>query len=559
MHLGTVRIKNRIIYIDYKDNQIICYYYENKKQIQLDKNIIITIIKELVTCHKKKFLYKNDYEVYLDELTGYKHFYQNGKEDYTKFFTENGENAILFNKNIANENEIKTFIIKGIQIGLIFSLFMTLVTDTSNIITSDINVETLTNSIQYNELSENVNIDTLKNYILNSNELSEYEKQLFINSQFLTDLSKTPMTPDRILSLEEKMTDITIEYGPSEDFNITVAGWYTPLYPNIIHVVNENDDDTKIHEFIHLVQDDNAYSYIKEACADLISYEYYNANTNSYSDETIRLKFLMELIGSDTIWNLNFSGSTQEFENKIREILPEKDATVFFELLRKAPANLTKEERNQLNEAIDTKLYQMYNVLTQNEGELNKLIEDTQIIYSPYSSNQTYFKENTQDNYSFQFIKILPLEEAVKKNIVEINVAEKVYIDKQEVQDKESRGINTFIDYDLINDNYEMITVLNENQNFIDYVLNKQTNQTYSIDDAEKLGYLQKKYWYYEYVPANYEEVGNRPVILNSKVPYNINIKQLYPFDYGYKEGQNLIMISYEMTEPINKTQTKTK
>ena len=75
MHIGLLKIKDKTIYID-NQNKLISYYYKDGKKQIISNNFVISVLKDLVTCHKKKFLYKKEYEVYLDEQTGYKHFYK---------------------------------------------------------------------------------------------------------------------------------------------------------------------------------------------------------------------------------------------------------------------------------------------------------------------------------------------------------------------------------------------------------------------------------------------------------------------------------------------------
>ena len=100
------------------------------------------------------------------------------------------------------------------------------------------------------------------------------------------------MTEDRIMSLEEKLTDIKILPFTEEDKEenktrasqglLETVGYYNPLTPNIFYMENLTNQDTKTHEFIHLLQDNNNYYYIREASAEIISNEYYGALLDSY-------------------------------------------------------------------------------------------------------------------------------------------------------------------------------------------------------------------------------------------------------------------------------------
>ena len=64
MHLGTIRIKDNIIYIDIKNKELYCYKQTKNKKIIISNEIIINLIKYIITCHKPKYLYQDEFEVY---------------------------------------------------------------------------------------------------------------------------------------------------------------------------------------------------------------------------------------------------------------------------------------------------------------------------------------------------------------------------------------------------------------------------------------------------------------------------------------------------------------
>ncbi len=555
MHIGLLKVKDKTIYID-NQNKLISYYYKDGKKQIISNNFVISVLKDLVTCHKKKFLYKKEYEVYLDEQTGYKHFYKDGKENYTKFFYENGYNAILYKEN-SNKFNIKNFTVNGIKICISITLFLAIFNIANNTLNKP--NEIINTKIEYTQNKE-ITIDSskFKDYILSSENLTKEDQQLLINEIFFEDLSKTKINEDRVSSIDEKMTNITINVDEKNKPSDNVLGWYIDLFPNIINVADGNDNDTKIHEFIHLVQEYSEYSYIKEASADLISSEYYKVNTIGYPEAVSRIKFLMELIGSESIWNLNFSGSTEEFESKIHEILFEEDAKQFLNLLKQNPANLTKEENKQLNSEIDNYLYKIYNILTNENNDLYELQTEMGLTFDNFYSNNTYFINSKTDNYSFRFSTIIPLEEAEQKNIVDISVAQKTYIKKEEIPKLESENKKVFADYNILNNNYQVISVFDENDEIIDYIVNMDYSEQYSISEAESLGFIQCKYWYYEYVPATKDTIGDYPLIITPKVDYDsLTVKEIYAFEPGYEENKKNLLITYEMKEPLIKQETK--
>lgn len=558
MHLGIIKINNTKIYID-KHKNLISYYYENGNKKIINNDLIILLIKELVTCHHKKFLYQDEYEVYLDEQTGYKHFYKDGKENYTIFFYENGYDAILYKEN-SNQSNFKTFTVKGTKICISIILLLTVINGIkSNIVQNPEKI--VSPQIEYTQENElTVDSSFFKDFILNSENLTKEEKQLLINNQFFKDLSETPITSSRKSSLEEKFNNITIKTGTEGRPSPNVLGWYIDLFPNTIHVVDENDNNTKIHEFIHLTQEFTEYSYIREACADLISLEYYGIEDSlTYNDAATRIQFLMELIGPEIIWNLNFNGDETSFENKIYELLPEESAIKLLQLFKQNPANITVEKNQEQNKEIDKYLYQIYNTLTNENNPLNTIQEETGITFDTFNSNQTYFNHSNNE-YSFSFSKIITLEEAKQKGLVNISVAEKTYISEENIEKLKSQEIPIFKEYEILNNNFQIMPSVDKNQEIIDMVYNINNDETYTLEEAEQKGYIECKYWYYKYIPANENTVSEYPLIITPTEKYEgLEIKEIYAFEPGYEEGKHNILITYVVSKPLVDNQIKTK
>lgn len=558
MHLGIIKINNTKIYID-KHKNLISYYYENGNKKIINNDLIILLIKELVTCHHKKFLYQDEYEVYLDEQTGYKHFYKDGKENYTNFFYENGYDAILYKEN-SNQSNFKTFTVKGTKICISIILLLTVINGIkSNIVQNPEKI--VSPQIEYTQENElTVDSSFFKDFILNSENLTQEEKQLLINNQFFKDLSETPITSSRKSSLEEKFNNITIKTGTEGRPGPNVLGWYIDLFPNTIHVVDENDNNTKIHEFIHLTQEFTEYSYIREACADLISLEYYGIEDSlTYNDAATRIQFLMELIGPEIIWNLNFNGDETSFENKIYELLPEESAIKLLQLFKQNPANITVEKNQEQNKEIDKYLYQIYNTLTNENNPLNTIQEETGITFDTFNSNQTYFNHSNNE-YSFSFSKIITLEEAKQKGLVNISVAEKTYISEENIEKLKSQEIPIFKEYEILNNNFQIMPSVDKNQEIIDMVYNINNDETYTLEEAEQKGYIECKYWYYKYIPANENTVSEYPLIITPTEKYEgLEIKEIYAFEPGYEEGNHNILITYVVSKPLINNQIKNK
>ena len=578
MHLGTIRIKDNIIYIDIKNKELYCYKQTKNKKIIISNEIIINLIKYIITCHKPKYLYQDEFEVYLDEETNFKHFYKNGKEDYLKFFYENGQSTILLNsKSNEDKYSTKSFIIKGVQICITFLSAITFISSVSAIYkiqtTTKINAQTeITNNIEYSIPEEKIDTNFFKDFINNSPNLSKQEKQLLVNNDLFDDLSETLMTNDRIFSLEVKMTNLDIIYGQEGKPADGVLGWYNPMISNQIHVIDEKDNQTTIHEFIHLLQDDNQYQYIREACATLISNEYYNSNQTAYNDAIIRTQFLMEIIGPDIIWDLNFSGSTREFEIAIKSLLPEKDAEELLELFTSSIGMLSQSKNYEINQKIDNYLLQMYKSLAPENTETIEFLTDisstNHLASKGYLLNRNYFNEKNKENAinPFEYKFSIPLDIALNQNMIDISytLTQKNYINPNDPSQISNDDI-IHEEYKILNKNIsELMFDENGNQYFINY----NTGEQYTVAEAQSLGLIETKYYQYKFFyNIQYDEIKKYENIPNITInipeiklldPYNnienisASTNEIYPL--------NNIIINYVPNQYLYQKQTsKTK
>lgn len=299
MHVGIIRYKSKIIYIDLKDNEIQGYYYHNKKRHNISLKTIAVLLNSFFDKRKEEFLKQDgQYKIYLNKDTGYKHFYRDGKEDILKFLTTNGQSAIMYNdaKKKKKDSESKSFIDKKLGLQIVMQLaFYAVIISTNPIekISSLLDNQTTYKIDEYSsindkevakeleELKSLINVpdeqfydfESICNAIQLASTLSSEDKTLLYNEELFKQIANTPMTEDRIMSLEEKLTNIQILTYTEEDLeknknrieqglNPTV-GYYRPLNPNMIYLEKIDDYDSKSHEFIHLLQDNN-YFFILE-------------------------------------------------------------------------------------------------------------------------------------------------------------------------------------------------------------------------------------------------------------------------------------------------------
>lgn len=528
-------------------DKIICYHYINGKKESIDYKFILSLIKEILTCHKNTFLYKNEYEVYLDETTGYKHFYKNDVENFEQFFYQNGKEAILYDgEKHKNINDTKKFIYKSIVFCLTYTLFITLIQIVkSSQITHDSNLDTAISSIEMVEPQITIDRQFFQEHLNKSASLSEENKQLLTNDALFGDLSNTKMVNDREHELEEKMTDIEVIVDTENKPYGNPNGWYRPLTPNILYTIDAENDETIIHEFIHLLQSNNEYLYIREACATIISNEYYGTNSNSYSEEVKRIQSLMCLINPETIWNLNFSGSTLEFENQIYNLLPEEEAHNLLELFQISPIRLSDEDIQQVNNEIDKYICQIA-IKTAQEGNdvlecLNSNSENIEFLNTVNMYN--YFNKNESDSDFDMVLPIrfsIPIETALQKNIVEIkyDVYISHYVTPSQVSEVESQGIQIKHQLDILNEN-----IIAENGNNGIIFTDKETKQTYTMSEAENLGYVKIQYYYQEKIyNVDYSDIAkynnNPDISIQTKptllAPYNSQSINVISIDDNY-------------------------
>lgn len=57
----------------------------------------------------------NDYDIYIDNISGLKHYFKDGKEDFEATWEHNGEDALLYSGDKSkDEDEVKTFKLKKV-------------------------------------------------------------------------------------------------------------------------------------------------------------------------------------------------------------------------------------------------------------------------------------------------------------------------------------------------------------------------------------------------------------------------------------------------------------
>ncbi len=316
----------------------------------------LNIVNGLKLSENKTYIGKEmEYDVYLDNTSGLKHFFKDGIEDVQKFCKENGSDALLY--ELEEDKKITSFSAKAYK----FKLKKDIVCILATIGIAFLFEQGLEN-IVYNyqlEHAEPITYDKISTLIETSKKLTEEEKMTFQNEKLLNDIIPYYNGTNMDFIATKCFHNLHYKYYEkriSENGNI-ILGYYSRLEPNELNIQEnlapEEDYNTKWHEYIHLLQARTNYLYLKETCAEIISNEYYDAPINSYEKGVINTKILLEIVGPEPIWKLNFSGDDTELVSIISGNLEPEKAQNLLELLKKSPnsqENINGEVRTLLEE-----------------------------------------------------------------------------------------------------------------------------------------------------------------------------------------------------------------
>lgn len=258
--------------------------------------------------------------------------------------------------------------------------------------------------------------------VYSSEYLSDDEKSFLANKDLFFDIADTNNSRLNDIIFKVRLKNLQIVDYDEKDLNSDVLaysdGYYQAIKPNVLHIRSysnkdlENISDVLTHEFSHLLQLNKNYAYLKETAAEIVSNEYYGSPISSYKKEIIRVKVLMELIGSDCVWQyLEGKGSLALIINLL-DYLSFSETYDFLGLLSVAPNNTEKDyNKEELNTRIDAYLAKIY---------FNKygkdISEDLLIsaIYDGENVNRLYFNTDRRTSYEYSTFA-LTLEEAKQR------------------------------------------------------------------------------------------------------------------------------------------------
>ncbi len=533
-HIGIINYNKKIIYIDLLENNLECYYYHNHEKKNISINTVLELLKSIFDKTNEEFLEQDgEYKIFINKETGYKHFYKDGKEDIIKFFLYNGENAILCKGlDIKDKyNEIKEFFNKNKDIKIILTLNLALTLSNSfniynlenNVYNAQQELEELNIASLETEYNEYYDYTSLSNSLKSPANIGELRDDFLYNEDLIRDICNTPMTEDRIMSLKEKTTDIevvTVTYEEMKERGLSNAvGYYNVVEePNVIHTVNLNNPDTIYHELIHLLQDNNEYKYVKEACAEIISTEYYGCKIASYQEEVKIIQILMEIIGSDAIWDINFNGDDSKLDEVILNNLPVEEYGKLYGILITNIGFLNQQELDELNNSFDEILSDLYYSIYGESIEENEIIQN---IYQCYDfsqsttliNNRHYFQDVENKRPDFIKSEYMTLKDAIDKNIVKVEMkgTKEVRVSEDEYKERLSKNLKTEIGYNSIEG------VKFTRKKFNDKIVIKweYKGKIYTTEEALEKGLIEAYYYYLKDEIVDYNTIDEEKEFAN--------------------------------------------
>ena len=524
--------------LEEKNNtKIISIVHTNKNKVKnLNEEEAISLLNTILSSKLTYKERKGKYDIYLDESNN-KRFFKNGKEDFLMFFFNNGVSAIEYD-NDNEEDEIFEFTNYDdedfieymnnnkhnskrfkITIGtLVMETILTLAL--AAVATYSIKPELIykVNDALFhkNALTSN----DIEDLISESKKLTDNDKEILNNDKLFEDvITEANETRDYILRV--KLDDVEIEnFDVEEAKKDHKSGYYNPSYPNVIYMsetiepATDAYNDVLTHEFIHLLQDDNKYLYIHEACAEILSSEYYDTPEDTYIEEIKRVKILTEIIGPKPILACNFSEDNTIFEDAIKQYLNEEEAKEFLTLMTSNCDDFYEAEKEkEINDKVDKLLAKMYFNKTGKDINEDVLIRQ---LYIDNNIDRVYFNsEKAGYNEEFRLhYNTVELENIDFESLLNTDQVEKYTLYK--------RGIYTQEEYENSNENfhlaissYEVIpelrdkVILSDNGQYLGY---EYGGQWYSEKEAIEIG-LVKKYYRTttEYETTNYNDLEINP------------------------------------------------
>lgn len=483
--------------------------------------------------YKKEKEY-NGYQTILDLNTGLWHFFKNGIEDFTKFCACNGQKTLMCEET-KEEKKSKNckwksplfyhFMINGASLIILASALLAIKENKGHLLLEEevINLPTFL-SYAHDE-SENfekeIKKEDIKHYIATSKNLNEEEKAFLWNENLIKDC--LPFYQDSF-SLIVKMRHHNLSITGKGNFDENSSGYYD--FGNTLYVEgyspealekDRNIQNITAHEYIHLLQCYTPYYLIKEASAEIIGAEYYRNRTEemAYKEAVKYTKILMEIIGTNPIWETNFESNSTALEEAISPYLNEEETIELLNILKLHPLH----DKEKL-EASSPRLEELLNILYENKWNI-KLNENPMInaIINDREYYRAYFNQeliNKEPSYCITNEYTMNIETAAKQDIIRlirmIAVSEEDY--KRLASLEKQKEKNIYLCDEMLASSY------NDETDEWSFIMKNQETITLT-EQSEKMVYVL---------------LPNELFIQNKYAPDDIELKEEYKKNYEIKD-----------------------
>ncbi len=352
------------LYID-RGNVLTGFTFDGESVGQLQIDEIKSVFGLFLLGNNRKPIGKNEgFDMILDEDTGLIHYFEKGVENLHMLFEKNGEDvtrADIFSKDNLGLKAAREYIFKRTAVTIsVICLSATLMPHMLHSMFKDLSfvmqgervnafdyVDYVIENRDFGEANEALSVDDIENYIRQSAGINNEEVKNFLCNRELLEKA-IPLYEGNYLNFITRLRHdgLTVD---NRSFGRFYSGNY--LFGHTLYVDGFNEDEfepssdkakTLGHEYVHLLQSYSVFHFICEISAELIAREYFmNTSTirgnYSYSDECRRLCVMMEIIGSESIWENNFDANSSLFEDSIRPYLSEEEFDEFIDLMNFDP------------------------------------------------------------------------------------------------------------------------------------------------------------------------------------------------------------------------------
>ena len=350
--------------VNIEDENFTGYSFFNDGRIEPINSSVLNVFNAFFLSNNYTELPKyKGYNVVLDNETGLKHYFKGDSEDFLMLFDMNGEDATKYD----GEEEKTVFDRENYQPkAKMFKIGKTIVeTGKLALIAALITCVAYASAYGYHAIKyqnsvkqdgvvqriESATVDGVIKKIMESSALSDKDKEFLCNRDFLNDIIPIiNQSPYSLYLLDQKLTGLSIQ--TYDNTNKRNNGYYSSATPNVLYIAqseySSSFEDIISHEFIHLWQDGWYYNVLGEACAEIMSEEYFNGALRlSYTQDTYNVKRLMEVIGPEPILRYTLIDDFAAIEREVMPYFSEEEMEQFRDSLHRESVtspNFSEEE-----------------------------------------------------------------------------------------------------------------------------------------------------------------------------------------------------------------------